>query len=407
MTFGPYGVGHLEGRTVMLPGVAPGDLVEAAIVADRGDYAIGRVDQVLRPGEARRDPPCPFLPRCGGCDWQHLDYGAQVRTKADLIAAAFKHALGINLNPKDLVEPAPREFGYRARIRLKVGRGGAIGYHAAGSNDLVAIDHCMVAATARIPTGLASRIGRRCQEIEVVTDNDREVLVVHLAQAPTSADLTQARRELAGDPRLKGIILRGGNRRAIAGDGNITIEVEPGCAIEAAADLFNQVNRDQNRKLVAAVITMAQPLAASAILDLFCGTGNFSLPLARRGVRVTGVDADPLAITAAAHNAQRMELHEAQFIPGKAADTARFLERARYRPAVVILDPPRAGAASLMEPIARLRPAAVIYVSCDCSTLVRDLHALTDHGYYIDQVRAFDFFPNTHHLEVAVRALLT
>ena len=212
---------------------------------------------------------------------------------------------------------------------------------------------------------------------------------------------------LAADPRIKGIILRGGNGRETIGDSAITIEVEPGCAIAAEADLFNQVNREQNRKLVATVLAMAQPRAAIAILDLFCGAGNFSLPLARRGARVTGVDADGLAIAAAARNALQMALPEAQFIPMKAADTARFLERARYRPGVVILDPPRAGAAALIEPIARLRPAIVIYASCDCSTLVRDLQALTNYGYQIEQVRAFDFFPNTHHAEVVVRALLT
>jgi 23S rRNA (uracil1939-C5)-methyltransferase len=131
------------------------------------------------------------------------------------------------------------------------------------------------------------------------------------------------------------------------------------------------------------------------------------LPLARRGARVTGVDADRLSIAAAARNALRMELRDTQFIPMEAAGTARFLERARYCPGVVILDPPRAGAAALIEPIARLRPAVVIYASCDCSTLVRDLHALAGYGYQIQQVRAFDFFPNTHHAEVAVRALLT
>jgi 23S rRNA (uracil1939-C5)-methyltransferase len=102
-----------------------------------------------------------------------------------------------------------------------------------------------------------------------------------------------------------------------------------------------------------------------------------------------------------------MELKDAQFIAMKATETARFLTRARYRPDVITLDPPRHGAAELMEPIARLKPAVVVYVSCDCATLLRDLQALRSHRYEIEQVRAFDFFPNTHHAEVAVRALLT
>ena len=137
-------------------------------------------------------PPCRFVPRCGGCDWQHLEYAAQVRIKAELIAAEFKRALGVELDPAGLVEPSPAEFGYRARIRLKTGRDGTLGYHAAGSNNLVAIDRCMVAAAERLPAALAASLGRRCREIEVVADDGREVLVVELAQAPAAAEVAIA-----------------------------------------------------------------------------------------------------------------------------------------------------------------------------------------------------------------------
>lgn len=407
MTFGPYGVGHHDGKTVLMAGVAPGDVVEAAIVAEHSDYTIARVERILRTGVGRRQPPCRFVPRCGGCDWQHLEYAAQVRIKAELIAAEFKRTLGIDLPTQRLVEPAQTEFGYRARIRLKVGRDGSLGYHAAGSNDLAAIDRCMVAVAESVPADLAAKLGRRCREIEVVADNGRVVLVADLAHAPSAAEVAIARQMVKATHDAKGIILRGGGERAVVGDCLITIDLEDGCAIEAEADRFNQVNREQNRRLVAAVIEMAGAHDGMATLDLFCGTGNFSLPIARRGVRVTGVDADALAIAAAARNAERMGLKDAQFIAMKAAETARFLTRARYRPDVIILDPPRSGAANLMEPMTRLKPASIVYVSCDCSTLVRDLRAFQSYGYEIEQVRAFDFFPNTHHAEVAVRALLT
>jgi 23S rRNA (uracil1939-C5)-methyltransferase len=186
----------------------------------------------------------------------------------------------------------------------------------------------------------------------------------------------------------------------------ITIDPEDGCVLEAEADGFNQVNREQNRKLVAAVSEMSQARQGVELLDLFCGGGNFSLPMARRGARVTGVDADPLAIAAATRSAQRLGL-EAQFIAMKATEAAQFFNRAHYRPDVITLDPPRHGAAELMEPLVRLKPKAVVYISCDCATLLRDLQALRSHRYEIAEVRAFDFFPNTHHAEVAVRALLT
>ncbi|MGH7814868.1 MAG: 23S rRNA (uracil(1939)-C(5))-methyltransferase RlmD, partial [Candidatus Binataceae bacterium] len=134
---------------------------------------------------------------------------------------------------------------------------------------------------------------------------------------------------------------------------------------------------------------------------------NFSLPAARRGARVTGADADADAIAAAARNARRLGLDNAQFIAMKASETAAFLHRARYRPEIAILDPPRAGAAQLIAPLLKLRPRAIVYVSCDAATLARDLRGLTAGGYEMAGLRAFDFFPNTHHAEIAAHLVLT
>lgn len=408
MTLGPYGVGRIDGKTVMVPNAAPGALLEVAIRSERRDYAIARIERIIRPGAVRREPPCRFLPRCGGCDWQQIDYTAQVALKAELIAAEFRHVPGIEIDPKGLVEAAPAEFGYRSRTRFKIGAGGRVGFHEAGSNSIVEIDRCMIAAAPqRIPVALAAALDRRCSEIEVVSDGGGEVLVANLAKAPGNAEVTRARRVIAADGLIRGIVLRGGGVRQVVGDARIAIELEAGCVLEVDADLFTQVNRAQNLKLVAAVTEMAAVRDGMAVLDLFCGAGNFSLPLARRGARVTGVDADALAIAGAQHNAARMNLKETQFIAMKAAEMARFLDRARYRPELVIIDPPRTGAADLMEPVARLRPRAVIYISCDATTLVRDLHSLCASGYEIGRLRVFDFFPNTHHAELAVHVLLT
>jgi 23S rRNA (uracil1939-C5)-methyltransferase len=408
MTFGPYGVGRIDGKSVMVPQAVPGDLLEVAVTSARRDYAIARIDRIIRPGANRRQTPCAYLPRCGGCDWQQIDYPAQVVLKAQLIAAEFRHVLGLELDPAGLVEAAPAEFAYRSRTRFKTTAGGRVGFHEAGSNSIVEVDRCMVAAMPdRMPTALAAALGRRCAEIEVVSDPDGEVQVASLTKAPGRAEVSRARQVISADGVIRGIVLRGGGAREVVGDAKISFELEPECVIEIDADLFSQVNRAQNLRLVAAVIAMADVRDGAAVLDLFCGAGNFSLPLARRGARVTGVDADALAIAGAQQNAARMGFTQAQFIAMKAAETARFFERAHYRPDLVIVDPPRSGALELMAVVARLRPRAVIYVSCDTTTLVRDLQSLCASGYQIGRVRAFDFFPNTHHAEVAVHALLT
>ncbi|MGZ6240957.1 MAG: class I SAM-dependent RNA methyltransferase [Candidatus Binataceae bacterium] len=406
MTFGPFAVGRLDGKAVMVPNAAPGDLLEVTVVQERAGYLVARGEQVLKGGAARRTPPCPYLPRCGGCDWQQIAYSAQTRYKAEVIAATLNHALGLELNPANLIEPAPAEFGYRARIRFQAGRGGRLGFYEAGSRRLVEVEHCMVAdAEIRMPHEFGAEI--ECEEIEVVADRGREVLVAHLARAPRASVLERARRLVERDARIAGAVLRSARAREVVGEVSIAVALEPGLELEVDADLFSQVNRAQNLKLVAAVMEMAGAQAGARVLDLFCGAGNFSLPAARRGAAVMGVDAEALAVAAAARNAERLGLKRAEFAAMEAAELTRFLLRARYRADVVIMDPPRSGARELIEPLLRMRAARVIYVSCDVSTLARDLHALCAGGYRIVALRAFDFFPNTHHAEVVAHAVLT
>jgi len=309
-----------------------------------------------------------------------------------------------------LVTPAPAEFGYRSRIRLKVGPKGLLGFHEANSNAIVQIDSCMVAEPElRMPLHLARSLGKHVEEIEVVrgASDAREVQVAYLKKPADAEDLRRARNVLEADRTIAGIVLRSGLGRETVGETAVKIELEPGLMIEGDADLFSQVNRAQNQKLVATVMAMAEIREASALLDLYCSAGNFSLPAARRGARVTGVDAEAGSVAAASSNALRLGFKDAQFVAMKASETAEFLQRARYRPDVVILDPPRTGALDLMAPIVKLKPRVVVYVSCDVTTLARDLRHLLRAGYKISSVRGFDFFPNTHHVEIAAQVLLT
>ncbi len=408
MTFGPFGVGRHEGKAVMVAGAVTGDKLNVEIVSERRDYAVAKIREIVSASADRRIAPCPHLPRCGGCDWQHIDYGAQVRFKGEVVARELGHALNIEIDPVRLVEPAPAEFGYRSRIRLRVGAKGVLGFYEAGSNTIVEIDSCMVAeAGIRMPLHLARSLGKRVEEIEVVRDGAREVQVAHLKKPATEEEIRRAGNVLESDAEIAGIVLRAGAHRATVGDPTISIELEPGLSIDVDADLFSQVNRAQNQNLVASVMEMAAIHESRAVLDLYCGAGNFSLPASRRGARVTGVDADAGAIAAALRNAARLNFRDAQFIAMKASATADFLHRARYRPDVIILDPPRTGALDMMDPIIKLRAPSVIYVSCDVTTLARDLRVLAGAGYKINRVRGFDFFPNTHHVEIAVHALLT
>jgi 23S rRNA (uracil1939-C5)-methyltransferase len=308
----------------------------------------------------------------------------------------------------NLVEPAPEEFGYRSRIRLKVGRDGELGFYRLGSNELVEIDRCMVAAAGlRMPSAFASALWRNLDEIEVVANGSCEVITAMMRKPPSPQDLDRALSLMGADDTIQGIIFRCGPARQVLGDPAITIGVEDGLDLTVDADLFSQVNHAQNRKLVSAVMAMASINHGTRLLDIFCGAGNLSLPAARLGAIVNGIDAEGLAIEAATKNARRLGFAEAKFIAGKAIEAVDFLLRAKYRPQVVILDPPRTGAIDLMEPLIKMHSRSIIYVSCDISTLARDLRVLTDAGYLAHRIAAFDFFPNTHHAEIAAHLLLT
>jgi len=409
MTFGPYGVGRVDGKSVMVPHSVPGDLLDVTIESEHGGYAIGRIVRVVAPGAARRPPPCIFLPRCGGCDWQHIEYHEQLRLKAETVVHEFRHALGVELDAATLVEPAPSEFEYRSRVRLKVGRRGSIGLYESASNRMVEIDRCLV-ADCRLESAarLARALSRDLKEIEVVRQSEaRQVLVAYLKKPAVAEQIRGVRRFLESDPSTAGIVLRADESRTVVGDAQLAIEIEPGVVLRSDADLFSQVNRPQNQKLVRAALELAGPEPQCSMLDLFCGAGNFSIPAARRGAQVTGVDADAAAVAAAARNAQRLGLAETHFVAMEARELVAFLHRARSRPEIVLLDPPRTGAAELMEPIMRLRPARVVYVSCDVATLARDLRMLCAEKYRVNHARAFDFFPNTHHVEIVASAVLT
>src|SRR6266851_956876 len=190
MTFGRYALGHQDGKAVMVPNAVAGDRLEVAIEAERRDYSLAKIREIVRPSPERRTAPCPYLPRCGCCDWQHIEYAAQVRFKSEMIARELNHALDAAIDPADLVTPAPAEFGYRSRIRLKVGPKGLLGFHEANSNAIVQIDSCMVAEPElRMPLHLARSLGKHVEEIEVVrgASDAREVQVAYLKK-PADAE---------------------------------------------------------------------------------------------------------------------------------------------------------------------------------------------------------------------------
>jgi len=413
MAYGPHAVARLDGKVLFVRGAAPDELVEVRIRESRDRFAFADVVAVLRPSPARRPTPCPYLPRCGGCPWQHLDYAAQLAAKSAVVREQLRRIARLEAAPIDAVLPSPRQLGYRRRIKLRVD-GGAVGLLAAASHSVVPIDHCLLAepsvnaaipAAAALVSALTSQLRRI--ELNAIAAQSARVVVAAEVEGPfAEADAARIETWLAEFPNVSGMALRGRGWRRSWGAIRTKLEGEDGPELTVRAPGFTQVNPLGNRALVATVVTAVDPRPGLRVLDLYAGAGNFSLPLRRRGAVVTSVEEDREAAADARSSAagesgpsMRVIAERAERVVARLADGAEQFD-------AVVLDPPRAGAAGCMPALLRLRPQRIVYVSCDPATLARDLRALSP-AYRVERVQPIDLFPHTYHIETVVSLRLT
>jgi len=418
LSHGPDAVARHEGRVVFVPGVAPGDKVEARLVSEHASFARAEVVRRVESGAAYRVAPCVWIAECGGCPWQQVAYDAQLAAKATNVREALARIGGVTAAHELPIRRAPDEWRYRHRIRLHVGSRRALGYRRARSHRLVEIGDCVIAdaaLAAALPTvrTLNARLATRLESVELLGNGSGGVVVSAAARgAFVAADephLTSllacgqtAHTSDAPAARIVGIYLAGDGWQRTWGDVRVIVHPGGDTTIVQHPGTFSQVNPAANRLLVETVCGIAAP--DRRILDLFCGAGNLSLPLARAGADVIGVDASAPAIADARASAAAGELVNARF---DAIPALHFLQQQGLAGAeLVVLDPPRTGAAAEVAQLARLRPRRVVYVSCDPATLARDVAVLAASGYRVERLQALDLFPQTPHVESVLEAAL-
>jgi 23S rRNA (uracil1939-C5)-methyltransferase len=407
LTFGPDALARADGQVVFLPLAAPGDQVRARVRRRERGYLRADVIEVVHPGPDRIAPPCAAFGQCGGCQWQHVALAAQRDAKRAIVAEQLARLGGLRDAPVRPTLAAPDGFAYRARITLGAD-GRRLGYQRARSHVLEEIAACPI-AVAPIDAHLAAArewavaLRTPAARVSIAEAPGGVVLVAVLTAPPGPPDVAATETLLATCASVRGAILVHGTARITVGDPTVSLELEPGLVLEAPADAFSQVNAAANRLLVATVLELGAFPAGAEVLDLYCGAGNFALPLARRGVRVLGIERDALAVAAARANAARLGL-EARFVAG---DVTSELVRASGPLAGAVLDPPRAGAAAALPALVARRPARIVYVSCDPATLARDLAWLTKQGYAVRVVQPIDVFPQTFHVETVTLVELT
>lgn len=369
---GGFGLARGPAGVILIEAAAPGDRLEIEIGSLRGGAARGAILSILDPGDDRVEPPCPWYGRCGGCDFQHLAYDAQLAAKEAIVRDALARTGGFDWNGPIERFAAPHPFGSRARVELHTdATTGAIGFFERRSNEVVDIDHCMV-SRPEIDGALRA-----------IRSADRPL--------PPSVHLLGGNGEIRSSPPVAGLT---GEPFWLEISG-IAYKVDPSGFFQSSLDLLPQLIDHVMHGL---------PSRRGTAWDLYCGVGLFALQLAPHFDLVTGVEFDAKATANAVEAAHRNDITNVRFV---AEDVAPWLERRRQRrahPDLIVIDPPRSG---LGPNVARLLgerlPARLTYVSCDPTTLARDLAVLLRFGLHIDDLSIFDLFPQTHHVETVAR----
>lgn len=427
---GGSGLARIDGQIIFIPGVCPGEQVRARVTAAKSGYVEAALEQVMTPSADRVAPPCPVASRCGGCQWQHLDYPAQLRAKIAILREDLQR-IG-KLTDPPLLAPigAPNPYHYRTRIQIKLdctGHDPVIGFYAAQSRRIVPVpweEGCLVAAPPlnRAITALRAILGDPTTRMESLNE-------AHLHLAQGTGEL-QIRYEADGEPKRRveafltiaeknvpGLVSqiyydRSGHRRVWGRDWiTDTIRSNSGDRPFRISDRsFAQVNWEQQTALIDTVTAFASLTGRESVLELYCGSGNFGLFLASSAKSLQGYDENKTAIGDARDSALKQGITNSRFTARPVEEAVEALARGSERWELLVADPPRDGMGRrVIEAVMALKPPKIVYISCVPATLARDLKQLSiggGGGYRVERIQPVDLFPQTPYLETVTELVI-
>ncbi len=389
MAYGGHGVARIDDFVHFIPGTAPGDLVEIIPVRRKRRYAFSRLLRILEPSPLRTDPFCPHFRECGGCRLQHIRYSHQLDIKKRIFLDQLRRIGHLeNL-------PEPEEIGSQAgRIRMRLTlQNGRIGLLRERSHTLCPIRYCEIASP-----GVNQLLRKVGEVLEKLPDrpllHGKVDLLSVSGQSHLAVDLSgnEAHALWRGlGETVRGVAVRNRGKRFILGNARIPIPVR-GLTLYGAADLFLQANPEINEILIQKILGFLEK--SGRVADLYCGCGNITLPLSRICEEAIGIEKNPVSIDCARRSASKSAIPNVSFTCGNAAafDLAGMDG--------VVVDPPRSGLSSKMiANLIQAAPGRIAYVSCNPSTLARDLGLLTREVYAVRSLFLLDMFPHTHHIE--------
>jgi 23S rRNA (uracil1939-C5)-methyltransferase len=420
------GLTNLDGKTMFVSGALPGEKITARLVEEHSRFIEARVDEVIEAVPERVEPPCPHYARCGGCQLQHVDPAIQLAMKQQSLLQQLQNWGGVV--PK-YVFPAISlaSSAYRSRARLGVwyedDGSVSLGFRQQQSNAITPIDHCLVLAPelnallAPLQQWLDTLGSHKTvTHIELVRGKNTSAIILRHTKKLTDAHLT-ALAQLAEQHSCHIWLEPNGNvglteLNGTPCDPRLHYDLE-GLELAFHPQDFTQVNPQVNQQMVAQALTLLALKPDQRVLDLFCGIGNFTLPIAQYCAEVIGIEAVESMVLRGRENADRLHIDNAKFIAANLADLSHTqLQRLGGDISAILLDPPRDGAKDIIASIQRwvtgkqLSPQRIVYVSCNPATLARDAALLAEVGYSLDTLGVLDMFPHTSHVESMALFLL-
>ena len=404
------GVARHQGKTLFVTGALPGEQAEVTLLEDKRQYARANVTRLLSQSPARVTPRCPYFGVCGGCQQQHVDEALQQSSKAQALARMLSREAQQPVVVEEIIAGAP--WGYRRRARLGLQwqpktQQLRMGFRQAASNDLVDIAQCPILApeleALLLPVKACLselKAAKRLGHLELVLADNGPLMVLRHLDA-LHADDRQKLERFSHKHQLM-LFLADGSDMLTALSEKTPFYHSHNLKLTFSPQDFIQVNDAVNQQMVAKAIEWLDLQPQDRVLDLFCGMGNFTLPVGKFVLNAVGVEGIAALVRQAEYNAGLNNLKNVTFFQHNLEEDVSRQPWAAQGFNKVLLDPARAGAAGVMSHIVKLAPERVVYVSCNPTTLARDSQTLLSAGYHLERVAMLDMFPHTSHLESMV-----
>lgn len=448
LIFGGEALARYRGFTVFVPYACPGDEIEAEITEVKKDFARARITKIIESSPHRIAPSCPYFYRleeqvenklyCGGCDWQHIDYQAQLRFKTSMVKEALTYIARIKNPPVADIIPAAQSFNYRNKMQLKIGlaekddgrKKVICGFFAKNTHYIIDLEKCLIQSESA--NEILALVRQLLAEYELpgYDEETHRGLMRHVILR-TGANTNQymlifvtkekdfpgkheiAQKIMSRFPSVISVIqnINKAKTNVILGEDTLVIAGKPkiqekikGLTFDISPVSFFQTNTAQAEKLYEKVLEFAELTGTEIVLDVYSGAGAIALSVAPKAQKVIGVESVQSAVKDAIANTEWNGIKNVEFRLGEAELVLSRLYKQQVKPEVIIIDPPRKGCSQkVLEAIINLSPRKIIYVSCEPATLARDLQILSKRYYKPEIVQPVDMFPQTAHIECVAK----